>query len=223
MFGKSKRNKTTYAVIGLGRFGYALAVHLAESGADIIAADKDEERVREIREYTEDAFVLHKFDKKSLAEAGIQNCDVAIVAISGDEIDASILTALHLVSLKVPKIIARAVSTDHGEILTKLGVEVVYPEKDMAVRLAHRLEAASVLDFVQLSERLNIAKQIVPSQLVGKSVIEANLRVKFGVNIIAVESGTSLIEMVLPTYVFKPGDILFVSGSKESLNKLSEW
>ena len=80
-----------------------------------------------------------------------------------------------------------------------------------------------MLDFVQLSEKLNISKLLVPSQLIGKSVIDANLRVKFGVNIIAIENDNVLIETVVPSYIFKGNDILFVSGSKEGLDKLSAW
>ena len=212
MFGRSKKKKQSYAIVGLGRFGYALAIELASSGAEIVVVDKDEEKVRELREHTENAYVLKKLDRKSLAETGVKNCDVA-----------SILTTLHLVSFGIPKVIAKAASADHGEILAKLGAEVVYPERDMAIRLAHRLEASQVLDFVQLSEKLNISKLIVPSQLVGKSVIDANLRVKFGVNIIAIENDNILIETVVPSYIFKNNDILFVSGSKEGLDKLSAW
>lgn len=223
MFGRAKKKRNSYAIVGLGRFGYALAIELATSGAEIAVIDKDEEKVRELREYTENAYVIKKLDRKSLAETGIKNCDVAIVGISGEEIDASILTTLHLVSFGIPKVIAKAASSDHGEILAKLGAEVVYPERDMAVRLAHRLEASQVLDFVQLSEKLNISKLLVPKQLIGKSVVDANLRVKFGVNIIAIENGNSLIETVLPGYIFKDNDIIFVSGSKEGLDKLSAW
>ncbi|MGN0012232.1 MAG: potassium channel family protein [Candidatus Bruticola sp.] len=223
MFGRAKKKKQSYAIVGLGRFGYALAIELASSGAEIVVVDKDEEKVRELREHTENAYVLKKLDRKSLAETGVKNCDVAVVGISGEEIDASILTTLHLVSFGIPKVIAKAASADHGEILAKLGAEVVYPERDMAIRLAHRLEASRVLDFVQLSEKLNISKLLVPSQLIGKSVIDANLRVKFGVNIIAIENDNVLIETVVPSYIFKGNDILFVSGSKEGLDKLSAW
>ena len=223
MFGRLKKKRNSYAIVGLGRFGYALAIELATSGAEVAVIDKDEEKVRELREYTENAYVIKKLDRKSLAETGIKNCDVAIVGISGEEIDASILTTLHLVSFGIPKVIAKAASADHGEILAKLGAEVVYPERDMAVRLAHRLEASQVLDFVQLSEKLNISKLLVPNQIIGKSVVDANLRVKFGVNIIAIENDNALIETVVPGYIFRENDILFVSGSKEGLDKLFAW
>ena len=139
MFNKAKKEKDTYGIVGLGRFGYALAMELATSGADLVALDRDEEKVRELRDYTENAYVVKSLDKKSLSETGIQNCDVAVVCI-GEQMDTSILTTLNLVSLGVPAVIAKATSLEHGEILEKLGAEVVYPERDMAIRLAHRLD-----------------------------------------------------------------------------------
>ncbi len=222
MFKRKKSDKITYGIVGLGRFGMALALELAASGADFMVLDRDEEKIREMREYTENAYVVRNLEKKTLTETGIQSCDVAIVCI-GEQMDTSILTTLNLVSLGVPKVIAKSASAEHGEILEKLGAEVVFPERDMAVRLAHRLEAAQVLDYIQLSEKLNISKQLVPEKMVGKTVIEANLRGEFGVNIIAVENNGSLMEVVAPTYTFRVGDILFLSGSRAGLNKLAEW
>ncbi len=221
MFKKSKDEKNTYGIIGLGRFGYALALELAQMGADLIVLDADEEKVRELREYTESAFVVKNLDKKTMTETGIQNCDIAIVCI-GEHLDTSILTTLNLVSLGVPHIIAKAQSAEHGEILEKLGADVVFPEKDIALRLAHRLEAPTVLDYIRLSEKLNISKLIVPLSIIGKTVIEADIRGRFGVNIIAIENGKDITEIVRPDYVFKSGDILFVSGDREGLSKLSE-
>lgn len=220
MFGKKNKNKT-YGIIGIGRFGMALAIELAEAGADILVIDRDEEKIREMREYTENAFVVNNLDKKTLLDTGIQNCDVAVVCI-GEHLDTSILTTLNLVSIGIPKVIAKSKSAEHGEVLEKLGADVVYPEKDMAVRLAHRLEASRVLDYVQLSERLNISKQMVPDNMVGKSIIDADVRKKYGVNIIAIENNGKLTENLRPDYIFRNGDILFLSGSRDNLNKFSD-
>ncbi len=219
MFQKKNKNPTTYGIIGLGRFGYALAVQLAAAGAELIVLDRDEDKVRELREYTENAFIVRSLDKKTLSETGIQNCEVAVLCI-GEHLDTSILTTLNLVSLGIPKIIAKATSAEHGEILEKLGAEVVYPERDMAERLAHRLEVSRVMDYIQLSECLNISKMQVPSRFIGKTVQSLNLRAEFGVNIIAIENGNQLKQTVLPTDVFQEGDILFLSGSREGLDSL---
>ncbi len=222
MFGKNKNERNIYGIVGLGRFGFALARELAAADSEMIVLDSDEEKVRELREYTENAYVVRSLDKKSLAETGIQNCSIAIVCLS-EQMDTSILTTLHLVALGVPKVIAKASSLEHGEILEKLGAEVVYPERDMAIRLAHRLETSKMLDYIQLSEKLNISKLLLPDRMLGKTVLEVNLRKGFDVNIIAVENSGALTEVVTPEYVFQKGDILFLAGSKAGLNRLSEW
>lgn len=222
MFQKKKSETMTYGIIGLGRFGYALAHELAATNAEVLVLDGDEEKVREIREMTENAYVVKTLDKKSLAETGIHNCDVVIVCI-GEQMDTSILTTLNLVSMGIPHVIAKANSIEHGEILTKLGAEVVYPEHDMAVRLAHRLEASRVLDIIQLSEKINISKLLVPEKVIGRTVSDIDIRARFKQNIIAIENNGIVLDMITPDYVFRKNDMLFLSGSKEGLNKLSLW
>ena len=217
-----KKDKITYGIIGLGRFGTALAKELATSGEDIVVLDKDEDKVRELREYTENAFVVANLDRKTLSDVGIQNCDVAVIFLA-EHMDTSILTTLNAVSLGVPKVISKAASAEHGEILEKLGAEVVYPERDMAIRLAHRLEASRILDFIQLSEKLNISKLMIPDKIIGRTVLDVKFRKDFGVNIIAIEANGKLVENVRPEYVFGKGDIVFLSGSKQSLDKLADW
>lgn len=222
MFHKAKNERMTYAIVGLGRFGYALAMELAASGAELLVIDRDEEKVRELREVTENAYVVTNLDKKTFRETGIQNCDVAVVCI-GEHMDTSILTTLNLVSMGIPTVISKAVSAEHGLILEKLGAKVVYPERDMAVRLASRLETTSVLDFVQLSEKINVTKMQIPGFIIGKTVLEVDLRSRFALNIIAIENGGEVIEVVNPDYVFRANDIVFLCGSKDGLMKLNDW
>ena len=219
---KNKKEKLIYGILGLGRFGTALAHELADEGAELIGLDRNEDKISAIRELTENAFVVKDLDKKTRTETGIQNCDVVVLCVS-EHIDTSILTTLHLVGMGIPSVIAKASSAEHGEILEKLGAEVVYPERDMAVRLAHRLETSRVLDFIQLGEKLNISKLLLPEHAVGQTVLEANLRARFGLNIIAVENGNTLTETIRPDYVFRTGDILYLAGSKEGFLKLSQW
>ena len=221
--GRNKKNeKLIYGIIGLGRFGTAIAEELASAGADMVVLDRDEERIDYAKELTENTYIVKNLEKKTLSETGIQNCDVVILCI-GEQIDVSILTTLNLISMGIPKVIAKASSAAHGDILERLGAEVVYPERDMAVRLAHRLETSQSLDFIQLSEKLNISKFIIPERAIGKSVVEVNFRGNFGLNIIAVENGSEILESIRPDYIFKKGDILYLSGSKESFAKLSDW
>ena len=218
MFKKSKSDSKSYGIIGLGRFGSALAVELAKAGAEPLVIDGNEEKVREMREYTENAFVVSSFDKKTLSETGIQNCDVVVVCI-GEKMDISILTTLNVVALGVPTVISKAASAEQGEILKKLGAEVVYPERDMAVRLAHRLEAPNMLDFVQLSKKLNLLKLEVPQKVIGMTIMSADLRGKFGVNIVAIENDGNMTDSVRPDYMFQKGDILYAVGNEKGINK----
>ncbi len=222
MFQKEKNEKLIYGIIGLGRFGYALAMELAASKAELIVIDSDEEKIRELREVTENTFVVKKLDKKTLLDTGIQNCDVAVVCI-GEHMDTSILTTLNLVSLGIPTVISKATSAEHGIILEKLGAEVVYPERDMAIRLASRLETSRILDFVQLSETINVSKMQAPQKILGKTVISLDLRSNFGLNIIAIENNGTVLEVIQPEYTFQKNDILFLSGSKTGLLKFNQY
>ena len=222
MFGKQKKESITYGIVGLGRFGYALAMELAESGAELLVIDRDEEKVRELRDITENAYVVKNLEKKSLLDTGIRNCEVAVVCI-GEQMGTSILTTLHLVSIGVPTVIAKANSAEHGEILEKLGAEVVYPERDMAIRLAHRLESSQILDYVQLSKKINITKVVVPDKMTGRSIMDLDIRSKLGLNIIAIENHENVMEDVRPEYVLRKDDILYLSGSAEGLHKLTEF
>ncbi len=219
---RKRSEKVSYGIVGLGRFGYALADRLSQSDAELLVIDKDEEKIQEIREITENAYVVKSLDKKTLMETGIQNCDVAVVCI-GEHMDYSVLTTLNLVSMGIPKVIAKATSAEHGIILEKLGAEVVYPERDMAIRLANRLENAGVLDFMQLSEQINISKLMVPAKIVGRTISDIDIRSRLGLNIIAIENGDQVIENVNPDYQFREKDILIVSGSRAGMQKLTEW
>ena len=137
--------------------------------------------------------------------------------------ESSILTTLNLVDMGVPKVISKATSAEHGEILRRLGAEVVYPERDMAIRLAKRLASRRILDFIQLSEKINITKLEVPEKLIGRSVADSDLRRRFGFNVIAIVNGRDVEETVHPDYIFRTGDMMFVSGSEESVEKFNDW
>ena len=222
MFGRYKDDNVSYGIVGLGRFGYALAKALAELDADLLILDKDEEKIREMREYTENALVIKNLDKASLLETGIQNCDIAIVCI-GEQMDISILTTLHLVSLGIPAVIARATSAEHGEILEKLGAKVVYPERDMAERLAKRMEEANMPEFAQLNDKVGIAKLTVAYEMENELVSDADIETRFNVKLIAIESGGEILDDIDPYYEFKEYDVIYVLGNINDLRKLTEW
>ena len=217
-----KNKKMIYGIIGLGRFGTALAHKLANMGAEILCVDKDEAKVSSIREITENAFISSNLEKKALSDMGFSNCDVVIVCLAS-AIDVSILTVMQLQNLGVKRIIAKAKSTEHGEILAKLGAEIVYPEQDMALRLANRLEMGHGLDFIELSDSVKVATFNVPNEFVGKTILEVSLREKFGLNIIAIENNGVVVDTIRPNYVFSEGDVLYLCGNKKAVSSISDW
>lgn len=208
----------SFGIIGLGRFGTALAISLAEAQKEVIVVDKDEYRVKELRQYTEHAYVADDLNAETLEEIGIQNCDVVVVCI-GEKIDTSILTTMHVVSMGVPKVIAKATSYDQGAVLKKIGAEVVYPERDMALRLAKRLISASFLDYISLDDSIEIRQIKVSERIVGVSVEELEIRRKYGLNIIALEHNAMTDIEIKPSYQFRSGDVVVVIGKVDNINR----
>lgn len=216
-----KKSKLTYGVIGLGRFGMALAVTLAESDNDVIVMDREESSIREMRNYTDYAFVTNDLSMEALREAGIHNCDVVIVCI-GEKVDVSVLTTMSVIEMGVPRVIAKALSPEQGAVLKKLGAEVVYPERDMALRLGRRLLSGNFLDYIPLDHSVQITQIRIPERMVGKTVEQIQLRRKYGLNIIAIESGRETTIEVQPDYQLKDGDIIVVIGKADNINTFEE-
>ena len=215
---KKKKDGSIFGIIGLGRFGTALAITLAEAGKEVIVVDQNEEKVKAMRQYTEYAFVCDNISKEALSEVGIQNCDTVVVCI-GSKIDTSILTTLNVVSLGVPRVISKATSQDQGAVLEKIGAEVVYPERDMATRLGKRLISGNFLDFIFLDNDIEIQQVPVSGSLVGKTIREINIRKKYSLNIIAIEHQQDTIIEFAPDYEFLEEDIIVVIGKLQNIRK----
>ncbi|SCH06482.1 Ktr system potassium uptake protein A [uncultured Clostridium sp.] len=215
---KKKKDSSIFGIIGLGRFGTALAITLAEAGKEVIVVDQNEEKVKAMRQYTEYAFVCDNISKEALSEVGIQNCDTVVVCI-GSKIDTSILTTLNVVSLGVPRVISKATSQDQGAVLEKIGAEVVYPERDMATRLGKRLISGNFLDFIFLDNDIEIQQVPVSDSLVGKTIREINIRKKYSLNIIAIEHQQDTIIEFAPDYEFLKEDIIVVIGKLQNIRK----
>lgn len=212
-----KQMAATYGVIGLGRFGTALATTLAKAGKEVIVIDRIESKVKEMRQYTDYAFVVDELSEQAMRETGIQNCDVVIVCI-GEKVDVSILTTMSVLELKVPKVIAKATSLEQGAVLQRIGADVVYPERDMALRLGKRLVSNSFLDYISLDNSVEIRQIQVPDELLGKSIEELQFRPKYGLNIIALENGDETTIEVPPSHRFTRGDIIVVIGKVNNLD-----
>jgi trk system potassium uptake protein TrkA len=216
-----KRKNKTFGVIGLGRFGYHVARTLAQGGAEVIACDVDEEKVREISEYVSLAYVLDATDAKALKESGIANVDTAVVSI-GENIEASILIVVQLKELGVKEIVAKAVNPLHGKVLEKLGVDrVVYPEKEMAIRVAHSLLAGEFIEEIPIGEKHSLFELKAFDFMLGKTLRELDIRKRFGVSVLAIKRGENLIINPMGDEKILPGDILVVLGTTEQLSSMS--
>ncbi|MDD3172644.1 MAG: TrkA family potassium uptake protein [Herbinix sp.] len=208
-----------YGIIGLGRFGCALTKTLAAAGKEILAIDTIESRVKQVRNFTESAFLVSSLDKETLEDSGIQNCATVIVCI-GDSLDVSVLTTLNVISMEVERVIARAMSYEQGLILEKIGAEVIYPENDIAIRLANKLINSNIMESIELKGDITITELKLTSKIVNQTVQQVNLRQKFGLNIIALESSGETTTEIDPNYILQPNDNIVVIGQKNNIKKL---
>ena len=211
-----------FGIIGIGRFCFALAKTLSDAGKEVLVIDNNESKIKQIRNITENAFVVGPLDKETLEDAGIQNCQTVIVCI-GEKIDVSILTTLNVISMGVPRVIAKAISYEQGMVLEKIGAEVIYPESDMAIRLADRLISSSILDSIELTGDIAIAELKLTSRLAEQTVVQANLRKKFSLNIIALEQDGNTTTEITPDIVLRVNDKIVVVGKRVNIKKFEEF
>ncbi|MCI5957966.1 MAG: TrkA family potassium uptake protein, partial [Clostridiales bacterium] len=178
-----------YLVLGLGRFGTSVAKALYDLGQEVLAIDSDEELVNDIAPYVTQALQLDATDETLLAGLGVKNFDAAIVSIGQNTRD-SILVCVLLKELGVPALIAKANDELHAKVLRKIGVDrVVFPERDMGVRLARSIISPGVLELMNLSDDYQIIEVLVPTKWVGNTIIGVDVRCKHGVNILAIHRG----------------------------------
>ncbi len=221
--------KKLFAVIGLGRFGSAVVETLTASDAEVLAIDNDEAKVRSVADVATIAVQCDATDEKALKEAGVQNVDTAVVSI-GENIEASILVVMLLKELGIREIIAKAVNDLHGKILTHLGVNrVVYPERDMAKRVAQSLIKPEFLEQIILSPEFSIVEMPAPAFTWDKTIRQANLRAEYGINIIAIKRQFFVEGVKKETWNINPhpddkitkDDVLVVLGANKDIERLT--
>lgn len=219
-----KKQKSTglYAVIGLGRFGFALAEELARKGKEVLVIDKDRAKIDAASEFTDNAFVIDELTSENLAEAGVGDAEVAIIGI-GDKIDVSILTTLTVLRLGVKRVIAKAMSKEQGEVLALLGAEVIYPEHDMALRLAGKLVSPHILEYISLSDSVDIMEIKLTPKVNGVTVVDLAVRPKFRLNIIAMRHNGEITTDIYPTTELHTDDTLTVIGKTADIAKFEEY
>ena len=203
-----------------------MAMTLAELGQDVIGVDGDPEKVRQLADTVTQAVELDATDERALRSIGIQDVDVAVVSI-GENIESSLLVVMQLRELGVKSIVAKAVTSLHGRILEKLGVSrVIFPEREMAVRIAHGLVMPNVIDYIELSRDFSIVEVPAPDSFVGRTLKQLELRPKYGLTLIAIKRrpGGAAGEVTNISHsaddTIKPGDVLSLLGSNERLTAL---
>lgn len=212
-----------FVVVGLGRFGSSVARTLAENDYNVLAIDTNSERIQEIANVVTHAVEADATDEDALRTLGVRNFDVAVVSI-GDNIHANILSTLILKELGVPYVVAKAQDALHGKVLSKVGADrVVYPERDMGVRIAHNLISSNVLDYIEFAPDYSIVEIIVSSKMVGNTLAQLELRSKFGVNVMAIKRGKELNITPGADDRLLEDDVLVVMGKNQDLDKLKHF
>ena len=214
------KNKS-YAVIGMGRFGSAVAIELAKGGADVLAIDINEERVRAIAEDVTHAVKADVTDRETLESLGLRNMDAIIVAMARS-MDASILVTINAKEMGVPYVIAKAQDEMRAKILTKVGADrIIIPEKESGIRIAKGLINGKVLDFFALSEHISMVEVPIQQEWIGHNLKKLDFRRKYHVNVIAYEEeGQELIVNISPDMPLKKGKI-WITGLIEDVAKIT--
>ncbi len=216
-----------FAVVGLGRFGSSVAETLSSKGCQVLAIDIDEEKVQDISEVVAQAVCVDATDEKALKAVGIEPIDVAIVSVGGN-IESSVLITLVLKELGIKEIIAKAVTKDHGKVLDRVGADrVVFPERDMGARIANALTSPKVSEHIDLSPECSIIEIKAPQEFMGRSLKQLNLRVEFGLNVVAIKSKDAKGEEAInPTpeadYKIRSQDKLMIVGPNKNIEKLKK-
>ncbi len=207
-------------ILGMGRFGMAVASELNRLGHEVLAVDVDDRVIRESADIATHAVEADITDQETLKELGVARFDTAIVAV-GSDLEASILCTVTLKQLGVARIIAKASTEIHGYILEQVGASrVVYPERETGIRLAHSFAAAGVRDYLDVAPGYGIAKIVVPSAWIGKTLAELDLRRNYGVTPIALHRGGGVVLNPHQSEVLQSADDLIVAGLDEDLARL---
>jgi trk system potassium uptake protein TrkA len=224
-----------FVVIGLGRFGSGIAKALGAKNFEVLAIDKDEERVKQIEGIVSQAIVMDATDEKALEELGVADFDTAIVSM-GETVEDSIMITLSLKELGVENVMVKAQNDLHSKILKKVGADrILFPEREMAEKLAESLASPKIFDFIELSDTHGIIEMVTPKKMVNRTLGELELRTKYNVSVIAIkrkipiskpDGTTDFKEEVIiapgPEDELIAGDVLILLGKNESLDKIEK-
>lgn len=210
------------AVIGLSSFGYYLARRLAEQGIEVLAIDHEEATIDRIKAYVAKAVVADATDPRLLHQMGLTHMDTVVLSL-GSKLETSILAAMHLKDMGVKRIVAKALSDDHAKILEMIGVHrIIFPERDMAIRIASSLHGSNIADYVPLGADLSIIEMIPLREMVGQTLQQLDFRKRYQCQVLAIkdkipEETTFIPEAETP---IKASHLLIIMGKNKDLARL---
>lgn len=211
-----------FLVLGLGSFGASVAKTISELGHEVMAVDNDPEKVEKATEFATQAIQANITEESTLKSMGVRNFDAVIVAI-GEDLKASILVSMMLKELDVNFVIAKANDNIHAKVLRQLGVErVVFPERDMGVRVAKSLITNNIVDVMDLAGDYRIVEIKVPEFWIGKSLVDIDVRKRYKLNVLAINREDEYIVSPVPSTVFKDLDTVLVLGKIDDVDSLDE-
>lgn len=209
-----------FVVIGCGRFGQSVAIKLAELGSEVMVVDDNEEIIQSLSDKVTYAVQADATDENALKALGIRNFDVAIVTI-GSDIQSSILVTLMVKELGVKHIVAKAQNPAHAKVLYKIGANrVVFPEKEMGVKIAKSLVSSNVLDLIDLAPEYSIVEIKMKEDWIGKSLVDINMRRQYQVSVIAIKRSDELDINVEPDRILMKNDVLVIVGNNSDIKKI---
>lgn len=214
----------TFLVVGLGRFGAAVANELCALGNEVLAMDIREELVQAVAHNVTHAVTADARDQEVLRELAVRNFDCAVVAV-GNDIGGSALITLNLKELGVEKVVAKASSHTHRKVLEKIGADrVVFPEHEMGNKLAHALSSSNVLNFIELSDDTSIVEIPIPKEWVGKTLRQLDVRNAYGVNVIALRRGPKQKFLISPggDLPLEETDVIVALGMDKNINRIQK-
>jgi len=212
--------KKQVVVIGLGRFGTSIAQTLYAMGYDVLAIDKDEEIIQSISDSVTYAVQADATDEATLKALGLRNFDVAVVTIGAD-IQSSILITLLCKEMGIRHVVSKAQNDLHAKVLYKIGADkVVFPERDMGMRVAHNLVSSNILDYIELSPDYSLVEITALPSWENKSLRELDMRARFGINVMAIKHNKEVNISPKGDDVIRHGDVLVVIGKIDDINRL---
>ena len=215
----SKARRKQFLVAGLGLFGTSVALTLQQMGYEVYTLDSEESLVQDLSTQLNYVVCGDASDKKTLQSLPLEDIDVAVVAIGN--VERNMMCTMLLKELGIKQVVAKAINNLHGAMLNKIGADkVVYAERDMGERVAHNLISAGVMDYIELSSEISVMSLAIPTEFVGKNLIEADLRRRYDVNVVAIKRDGRTIVNPKAQELFQPEDEIIVLGTHEGVKRM---